>query len=106
MYENNNENIQKNEKTKYDKHNRSCRRKPDEIKDKLNNKNENISTFDEIFKYKQFYIDDEKFLSKNDFLKNKNDYNLFSKDNIFSINQIKNDQAEINKKTRDNRVIT
>jgi hypothetical protein len=106
MYDNNNENIQKNETTKYDKHNRTCRRKPYEIKDKLNNKNENISTFDEIFKYKQFYIDDEKFLSKNDFLKNKNDYNLFSKDNIFSINQIKNDQAEINKKTRENRVIT
>ena len=71
----------------------------------MTKKNENHSAFDEIFKYKQFYIDDEKFLNKNDFLKNKNDYNLFSKDNIFSINQINQDQVGINKKTQENRVI-
>ena len=49
---------------------------------------------------------DQKFLNKNDFLKNKNEYNIFSKDNIFSLNRISEIQAQINKKTRENRVNT
>lgn len=62
------------------------------------------NTFDEIFKYKQNYIDDERFLNKKDFIRTKNDYNIFSQDNIFSLNQISQNQMHINKKTRENKV--
>ena len=62
------------------------------------------NTFEEIFKYKQSYMDEEKFLNKNDFMKNKNEYNLFSNDNVFNLNQINKNQIDINKKTKENKV--
>ena len=97
----------KNDKTKsrFENHNRTTNKTKIEASyDKQKKKIENNSAFDEIFKYKQSYIDDGKFLNKNEFIKNKNDCNLFSKDNIFSMNKINQYQIEINKKTQENRV--
>ena len=81
------------------------KRKTDIIYDKTSRKKLEIhNTFDEIFKYKQLYMDEEKFLNKNDFMKNKNEYNLFSNDNIFNVSQISKNQIDINKKTKENKV--
>ena len=98
--------IKKNDKIKpkNDKQVRNSKKNGNEIIDNNKMNKEMNCTFDEIFKYKQSYTDDERFLNKKDFMRNKNDYNIFSQDNIFSLNQICQNQMQINKKTCENKV--
>lgn len=91
-------------KSKLEKQVQNSKKNVNEIIDHNKMKKEMNCTFDEIFKYKQNYIDDQRFLNKKDFLRNKNDFNIFSQDNIFSLNQICQNQMQINKKTRENKV--